>query len=347
MKKGLVIFLAVSMIVSIMGLGLPGCAKEEAAPAAGEKLTYQWKTTTCTAGGYPSEIWIQEFIDKVYADSGGRIQFTPYWGDVLGDWVWTMLQVSRGELEMASNAVPTEVDPRLNSIHMQYVFLGYEGAKAAFGPGGTMLGIYKDLFAQNNWYLLGTFPTGAYGVSTKDKIVRSPEDAKGVKLRVMPVKACEYGLNAMGFSATPIPFSELYVALQTGIVDARAQATPIEPMMFKDVIKYHIMTYDNFEYHWPVMNLDLWNSLSAEDQKILQDAADERLGYWWDHYIDEIEEPYLAEFDALPDKEIVYLTNEELAAFAKRVREEAWPKMEELIGTTLYERMVALAEPLP
>ncbi len=292
-------------------------------------------------------MFLQEFVDKVREDSQGRIDIVPYWGDVLGDWVWVMEQVSRGEIEMASNPVPTEIDPRLNCIHMQYVWLGYEGAKKALGPGGSLLGVYRDLAEQNNWYLLGTFPCGAYGISTKDKIVRTPEDAAGVKIRVMPVKACIYGFAAMGFSATPVPYSELYTALQTGLVDARAQSTPPEPMAFKDVITYHIRTYDNFEHNWAVMNLDLWNSLSKEDQQILQNAADERLGWWWDNYLTEIEKPWLEQFDSQSGKEVVYLTDEEVATFAKRVREEAWPKMEELIGSALYQKIVSVADPLP
>jgi TRAP-type C4-dicarboxylate transport system substrate-binding protein len=290
---------------------------------------------------------LQKIVDKIYEYSDGRITVVPYWGDVLGDWVWVLEQVSRGEIEMAMDPVPTEVDPRLNCVHMQYLYIGYEGAKNALGPGGKLLGLYKELAADNNWYLLGTEPTGSYGICTKDKIIRNPEDAKGVKIRVMPVKACEYGFNAMGFIATPIPYAELYTALQTGIVDARAESTPSEPIYFKDVIKYNIMTYDNFEVHWVVINLDLWNSLSKEDQQIIQRAVDEAVGYSWENYLENMEKPYLEEFAALPGKENIYLTNAELAVFAKRVREQAWPKMEELLGKTLYEKMLEVAEPLP
>ncbi len=338
--------LTLLVVVLTISLMVVACAPAEEAEEVGVR-TYQWKTTTNVGPEWPPGMYLNELVDKISKDSNGRIELTPYWADELGDWTWVMQQVSRGEIEMASNPAPTEVDPRLNVTHMQYLFLGYEGAKKALGPDGTLIPVYKDLFEDSNWYLLGTFPTGAYGVSLRYDLVRSPEDAKGIKIRVMPVKACEWGLNAMGFSATPIPFSELHTALQTGIVDARAQATPIEPMMFEDVLKYHVVTYDNFELHFTVLNLDLWNSLAPEDQRIFQNAVDDRAGWWWDHYLDEIEKPYLDEFDALPGKEVIYLTNAELAAFAERVREEAWPKMKELIGTTLYDKMVAVAEPLP
>jgi len=194
MRKGIIILLSALMAVSIIGLALPGCAEKEAAPAA--PTSYHWMLHTNVGPEWPPGTYIQELKKEIEESSNGRILIDLYYAEELGDWVWVMEQVSRGEVQMASNPVPTEVDPRLNITHVQYVFLGYEGAKKALGPGGTLMGLYKDLFADSNWYLLGTFPTGAYGVSTKEKIVRSPDDAKGIKLRVMPVKACEYGLNA-------------------------------------------------------------------------------------------------------------------------------------------------------
>ena len=241
---------------------VPSCAKEAAPP--GQAPTYDWKTSTNVGPEWPSSIYVLEWIDLIKNKSDGRINITPYWADALGDWVWVMEQVMRGEIESASNPLPTDVDPKLNASHMVYLFIGYDGAKKLLGPGGKLFGVYKDLLAADNMYLLGSFPTGAYGITSKEKVVRNPDQAKGVKCRTMPVKACELGVGAMGFSAVPIPFSELYTALQTGIVDARAEATPIEPMMFKDVTSVHIMTYDNFELHWTVWNLDLWNSLSKQ-----------------------------------------------------------------------------------
>jgi len=111
---------------------------------------------------------------------------------------------------------------------------------------------------------------------TSNKVIEKPADLNGLKVRVPEVPIQVEGLSAMGSQATPVDFGELYMALKTGIVDAQENPlATIQSNNFDQVQNYLIMTSHIVTEFMLSINEKKFQTLTAEQQKILYDAANE------------------------------------------------------------------------
>lgn len=128
------------------------------------------------------------------------------------------------------------------------------------------------LEAQYQSRLLGAGRLGSYNLMLKEPI-KSMDDLKGRKIRAPQIKGCLEALSAYGAIPTPIPFNEIYLALQSGIVDGVLTAlNPGVQFKFYEVAKYVVVPDFGLALDKQVISLATWNSLSAEHQKILTDS---------------------------------------------------------------------------
>src|SRR5581483_2398017 len=106
--------------------------------------------------------------------------------------------------------------------------------------------------------------------------INSVNDLKGLKLRVAPSKLRTDTFQSLGASVTPIAASELYVALQTKIVDGmEAPLTAIQSFRFYEVQKYCSLTHHMWTDHWMLANLEKWNGLPKNYQEIIRKNLNE------------------------------------------------------------------------
>ncbi len=122
--------------------------------------------------------------------------------------------------------------------------------------------------------LMALMNTGGWRhFSNTKKEVRSPSDLKGLKIRSIESQIQQTLVKNTGASPTPIPFMEVYTALQTGVVDeTKNSITDLTDMKFQERIKY--LTLDGHGYilgTW-LMSKERFDSLSAEDQRVLVDG---------------------------------------------------------------------------
>lgn len=126
-----------------------------------------------------------------------------------------------------------------------------------------------------NVYLLG-YSRRTPRLLTASKPINTPEDLKGLKVRVPEIKEWVTVWNAMGASCTVVAWTETYSALQTGVVDA--QENPIDNIYANKIyeVNKYIMNTEHLNSlnHWCV-NVDFWDSLSADDQSLITDAFNE------------------------------------------------------------------------
>ena len=281
------------------------------------------------------------FAQKVFERTEGRIQIDVFSGGVLGDWTEIFEMVQRGTIEMSMAQANANFDPQLNlAYYFPYIVTNASEAQKVYGPEGWAYKIIQDLWAAHNVNALAVFPVGMAGVSLKEKPAdnANPAKAKGLKVRVMPIKPCELTYEALGYIATPIPYAEAYSAIQTGIADGQMGGPPFQAWQFKDVNKVWIQYNDFFESWWFAINMDLWKKLSKEDQEIVMTAANEESLVRWENVAKEDEE-YRQKLKAEYGWEIVMLTADQLKACADHVRKVVWPKMEELVGKELMDKV--------
>jgi TRAP-type C4-dicarboxylate transport system substrate-binding protein len=104
----------------------------------------------------------------------------------------------------------------------------------------------------------------------------------------------------------------------------------------RDVQNVWIQYNDYLEPWWFFMNLDLWNSLTEEDQQVLINAAQKQVEGRWDYFLKE-DELYRQKLQDA-GLEVIVPSEEQLEKFARKVRTEVWVELESLLGKALVDR---------
>ena len=111
---------------------------------------------------------------------------------------------------------------------------------------------------------------------TSNKEIRVPEDMKGLKIRVPDAPLYTMFPRAVGANPTPIAFAEVYLALQSGTVDAQENPLPtIEAKKFYEVQKYIVLTGHITDALISIVGGPTWNKLSDADKKVFEDVLKE------------------------------------------------------------------------
>jgi len=347
-------------IVAIFSLVLTACAQQPApatttapaqttaAPAtttaAPAGKTYNWRMAQAISD--PDNIrprTADRFIASVKEKSGGRINITGYWGDQLGDWTVMNELVSNGSLEIVMEGRFAGLDERLNAEFLNSLFYDWESAAAAFKePGGWMNEVMAPIDASVNMKLLAVLNPGFVGVGMKQGKVPSTAsttawfaDAGKYKIRCEPSKLMEKYSEALGFKVQVIPYSELYTALQTGVVDGWIGGALPDTYIWADILKHFINTRDRIDNENFMINLPLWNSLDKADQDIISSAAIEAQDWEWG--IAQSEEAEWETKSEAAGIEIINLPKEIMDEIIARDRDIEWTYAEELCGKELID----------
>ena len=120
------------------------------------------------------------------------------------------------------------------------------------------------------------YDAGSRSFYTSKKAIRTPADLEGLKIRVMNNQMAINMVNSMGGSATPMSYSELYTAIQQGVVDGAEN----NPPSFVSSNHYEISKYYTLDEHSSVpdvllMGTKFWDKLSEQEKIWVQEAADE------------------------------------------------------------------------
>jgi len=225
--------------------------------------------------------------------------------------------------------------PRLSIMEAPYLFRDVNHmVKAIKSPVGQEM--VDELTTKRGLRSLGVV---YYGVRhlTANKPIHTPEDVKGLKLRVPEVPLYLEMAKAWGANPTPMAIAELYLALKQGTVDAQENPIPtINSGKFYEVQKYLILTGHIMVPQLHVISDKVWKSLSAADQKILQEAVDEGIAFSTDMLIKQ-EQTQAEEFK----KKGMQVITPDVAAF-KKASMAVIPKMEGVWGKGLYEKLAEI-----
>lgn len=300
------------------------------------------------AHAYPSDhifhLTSETFMSQM-KKKGSDLEVDYHPGGDLGDWASIFEQSMEGVVPMSLTFAASEFDPRLDLSWLGYVVDNWDDARKVYGPGGKMSGVYNEIMADLDLVVLGTIPTGFGSVAIRndvDKVpVNFPEDAKGIKMRVPPVPIGIERFKNWGFTAVPMPFSELYTALQLGTVDGRAFGPSVEIWQMRDVLSAYILTRDYFEHAFWVVNKSWLEDLPADEREKLLAAADATLNQIWDK-AQAVDEGFLKQVrDA--GIQVVELKPEQLAKAKQLLYTNEWPFMEEIVGPEIMGMMREIA----
>jgi tripartite ATP-independent transporter DctP family solute receptor len=214
--------------------------------------------------------------DKVVEKSGGKMQVDIYPGGQLGaerDLI-ELLQIGSLAMTKVSSAPLEGFVPDMKIFGVPYIFRDDEHRwKVMQGEIGRRL-----LLAAQKFYLRGLcyYDAGYRSFYTKEKPITSPDDLQGMKIRVMKSITSVQMVDALGGSPTPIPWGELYTALQQGVVDgAENNAPSLHTSLHYEVCKFYSLDEHTSYPDILLMSTVVWESLTAQQQQWLQEAVDE------------------------------------------------------------------------
>ncbi len=217
--------------------------------------------------------------EKVKEKSGGRMRVEVFPSEQLGNEKECIEALQLGYLAMTkTSSAPMEgFVPQMQVFGIPYLFRDAKHFwKVLNGPIGKKL-----LLAGESKRLRGLcyYDAGARSFYAK-KEINQPSDLVGMKIRVQNSIMSMKMVEAMGGSPTPIPWGELYTALDQGVVDGAENNSP----SFRTSRHYEVCKYYSLDEHTClpdilVISTRVWNGLSPEQQRILQEAVDESVEY--------------------------------------------------------------------
>ena len=322
MKKHCFFVLLVTLIalVALSGCGSDVVDSEDVDAGSetpvDEGMEYTLRIPLVLADTHPHYIAFDTvFKAEVEEKTDGKITIELYPNSQLGSDRETTEAVMLGTIEMSapSASILPGFDERFYVLDLPYLFISAQAARSALdGDLGALLDSYLEDLGIVNLYW---GESGFRNMTNNVRPITAPADLQGMKLRTMENVYHIAAFSAWGSNPTPMAFGELFTALQQGTVDGQDNATVIvSTSKFDEVQKYLSVTEHIYGGNCTFINKDLFDSMPAEYQQILRDAA-KNTAVVHRQLIDEMNEELITE---LEDKgmEINILTAEQKKVFA-------------------------------
>lgn len=234
------------------------------------------KSSDTHPDGYPTVEGVKYFGQLVKERTDGRYEVEVYHSAQLGEEKDTIEQVRSGVIELNrvsmapfNGTVKESIVPALPYIfrseeHMHKVMDGPIGdqIKAAFEPAGLVV--------------LAFYDAGSRSFYNSKRPIKTVEDMKGLKFRVIQSDIFVDMTAALGANATPMPYGEVYSSIETGVIDGAENNFPsYDTAKHFEVAKYYSLDEHTILPEVFVMNKDAWDKLTPEDQEIFRQAAKE------------------------------------------------------------------------
>lgn len=301
--------------------------------AAGQVEAKTWKLSHVRPQDTAIDKDLNEFVKNLKETSGGKIDIKLYPASALGDYTVVQERIGLGAIDMACQPPATAADKRFQLLNFPYLVLNFDDAKKHFNKGGVMYDTAVELYAKQGIRVLAAWPVyfGGISLNTEPKSPGKPTEKKGIKLRVPAMKTFQLLADSIGYIGTPMPFSEAFTAVQTGVVDGvMGSGAEGYYSSFRDVTKFYLPINTHFEVWYLIMTDELYKGLPADQKKALDEAADRFQQKRWETVVADqaANEKKLADGGT----KIVAITPEDIAANAKQARELVWPPVLDDVG---------------
>jgi TRAP-type C4-dicarboxylate transport system substrate-binding protein len=261
---------------------------------------------------------LEPWARAVEENSGGRVQIEIYPAMSLGGRPPELVQQARDgvvDIIWTVNGYTPGLFPRTEVMELPNVYKN--------DPTAANLALY-DMFESDlaeeyaGLEVMFLHVHAGQALHTRDKLVRTPEDVKGMNLRI-PTRTGAWIIEAMGANPTAMPVPELPQALQKGVVDgALIPWEIIPPLRIQEQTQYQIEGYDRWRWGTTTfqvsMNKARWDSLPEDIQQAFRDASSRE---WWGEVGDiwRASDDFGINMAVEAGNEHIVLTEEETAAF--------------------------------
>ncbi|MDO4633164.1 MAG: sialic acid TRAP transporter substrate-binding protein SiaP [Eubacteriales bacterium] len=220
---------------------------------------------------------MQKFKEYVEETSGGNIEVDLYTDAALFAQEEEVAAVVMGDADMTLTSASwlTTGSPWVSMFTAGYLFNSYDHMTTTLN-GEVGQEVFQKISDEQGLLPLGAWYLGSREISlTDDKEIKTPEDLNGVNLRMPNTDAWLFLGEALGANPTPVSFSELYVSLQTGVVDGQDNPLgTVESAKFYEVQKSITVTNHLVDSVWPAINNAKWESLTDAQKQIVKDGIE-------------------------------------------------------------------------
>jgi len=230
--------------------------------------------------GHPLVTGAEKFAEIVAAKSGGKLKVNLFPGGVLGGDAATVSALQGGTVEMTalnSGILASQVKD-FEVFDFPFMFANPQEADAvvdgAFGQKMHAKLADKGIVGLAYWEL------GFRNITNSKRAVNKIEDLEGLKLRVIPNAINVDWVKAVGANPTPMAFPEVYAALESKAIDG--QENPLNVILankFAEVQKFLVLSNHQYNPQSLIISKKVWDTLSAAEKKIIQDAAVESAAF--------------------------------------------------------------------
>ncbi len=232
------------------------------------------KFATQNPKGHPLVMGMEKFAEVVAAKSAGKIKVNLFPGGVLGSDQANVSALQGGTLEMVtmnSGILASQVKD-FSVYDFPFMFASTREADAVLdGPFGKKMHAKleeKGLVGLTYWEL------GFRNITNSKRPLLKVEDIAGLKLRVIPNPINVDWVKALDANPTPLPFPEVYAALEQKAIDGQENpVTVINANKFYEVQKFAAITNHQYNPQSVMISKKFWDTLSATEKQIVQDAA--------------------------------------------------------------------------
>jgi TRAP-type transport system periplasmic protein len=236
----------------------------------------EFKLGTQNPKGHPIVTGAEKFAEIVAAKSGGKMKVNIFPGGVLGGDAPTISAVQGGTVDFSlqnSGILASQVKD-FEIYDFPFLFANPKEVDAIVdGPFGQKM---HAKLQDKGLVGLAYFELGFRNITNSKRPINSVADLEGLKLRVIPNAINVDWVKAVGANPTPMAFPEVYAGLESKAIDGQENPlTVINSNKLFEVQKHLALTGHQYNPQSLIASKKTWDALSAEERKVLQDAAAE------------------------------------------------------------------------
>ena len=221
-----------------------------------------------------------KFAELVEEKSDGKIKVKIFPAGMLGGDMQAVSSLQGGVLQASvmNAGLLSSLAPDFALLDLPFLFETPEEADAVMdGPVGE---IFAEELDEKGLVALSYWELGFRQLTNSRRPVETVDDIEGLKIRVVQSPIYLDMFNALGANAVPMPFTEVYTALETGTVDGQENPAPsILTAKLNEVQKYMTLTRHTYNPMVMLYSKPLWEKLDPDEQALLKEAAVEAAAY--------------------------------------------------------------------
>ena len=338
------------VLSAVMVLGLAACGSSKAEASAGDGDSTSGDTAADSivlkmSTAQPEEHIASQtalrFADLIEQGTNGAVTVKMYFANSLGAQDVIVQGLMDGSIDLSLEFIDSTYNPVFEVQSLPFIASNFDEMEYIFSPGSQVYSLVDKGFSDIGIKLLGVYCEGLTGVSCKNM----PEsyntwDQKKEPIRVWNSAVAKAGMTAMGYNTVAMTWSDTYSSIQTGIVNGSVGQPSLGVYTnLRDVVNYFIPYNFGAEFVHLAMSSTSWGKLTADQQKVVQDAATQVCK----EIFDSAEQTEADGFAMLKEAgiEVLELSDADRSAIAQHVREEVWPAQEEILGKEAMDAIYA------